>query len=813
MNLKLTAHSKFPIVRTRPARKGKSLCLNFAAAAFLGLAIGKASAQSITPGNLIVERMGDGSAALSSASTAVFLNQYTTAGVAGTVITIPTSGAAQLANSGSAGSEGLITVSPNGLVLNIAGYNAAPGVASIVSTASSANARVVDFITADGTVSRAGSTSTAFGANNIRGAISNGTDVWAVGANTGVVDLTNGNTVSVPANGANNRAMGIFAGAAGGQLYFSTGAGTTRGIYVVGSGLPTGTGVTSTNLISTGGSSSPYSFSFNTAMTVAYVADSAAGITKYTSSNGTTWTAGGTYANTLTGSAGTTGLTVDWSNPSSPTLYASSPTNLYTLADTGGTGSASFGTATSLATAANNTAFRGVQFALLPSVWTNNNGNASGSLNLATAAAATQYSNFSTILANDSNLAFQNVNTGVGGTLALSLNNNTTLTSASSINFQAGGFGTNAANTSYTLTGSGLTLSGTASTSALGTFTANSTTYTTVLANNSGVTQTVNIPLTLGAANQAFRAASGDLNINGTVNNNGNTLTVGGASNTSFGSSAVISGSGGLTKVESGTATLGAASNYTGTTTVSVGTLAITGSAKSTSGVTVNTGGTLLMSSSTGASNIVGTGTVVPTAGTQTFTSGTVGTTAVTLGSGGGGGTLAVAGSQSGTTHSFASLALGANSILDFGSGNTGVNLVFGGSPSLSGNTLTINNWNGPDYSGQTTDIGTFGGTQDRLLFTTDPSNGHLGMALTGISFNGTAPGMAVSFGSYYEIVPVPEPTTVLGAAGLLGFVGYRERKRVRGVWVGHIVPALSFLGSLVSRAWRRATKRPTPTA
>ncbi len=549
------------------------------------IAFSGSTAAQITSGNLVVERVGTGSATLGSASTAVFIDQFNTTGTGQTavgVITIPTTGGVQLTNSGSASSEGLVTVSPNGLSLTIAGYNATTGVASIVNTLSSANARVANTIAADGTVTRAGSTGTAFSANNIRSAITNGTDVWAVGANTGVYDLTNSTTVSSTVTNA--RQVGIFAGAANGQLYLSTGSGT-QGIYSVGSGTPTTTGQTATVMISTsalGGGSSPYAFSINTSKSVAYIADSTAGISKYTSSNGgTTWIRNGTYGNTLSGSLGTTGLTVDWSNPNAPVVFASSPTTLYKLTDTGGTGAASYGTATSLATAATNTAFRGVQLGVLPSVWTNNNGNASGSVDLATATDATRYSGFSTILANDSNLAFQNVNSG-GGAQALSLNNNTTLTSVSSVNFKAGGFGTNSANTNYSLGGTGLILTGTSSTSAIGTFTASSNTYTSVLANNSGVTQTVSIPLTLGAVNQAFRAVSGDLAIDGTVTNGGNTLTVGGAANTTFGSSAVISGGGGLTKVEAGTLTLNGNTTFSGATDVKSGKLVVNGSFAST---------------------------------------------------------------------------------------------------------------------------------------------------------------------------------------------------------------------------------------
>ena len=153
---------------------------------------GSAFAQVLTSGNLVVERFGTGAAALSSASTAVFLDQYSTTGTLGTGIVMPTTGATQLTNSGTATSEGLITVSPNGLFLNSAGYNTTTGTAAVNGTTSAVNNRVVNLIGADGTITRGGTTSTAFSGGNIRSAISNGADVWATGSTTGTVYLGSG---------------------------------------------------------------------------------------------------------------------------------------------------------------------------------------------------------------------------------------------------------------------------------------------------------------------------------------------------------------------------------------------------------------------------------------------------------------------------------------------------------------------------------------------------------------------------------------------------------------------------------------------
>jgi len=39
--------------------------------------------------------------------------------------------------------------------------------------------------------------------------------------------------------------------------------------------------------------------------------------------------------------------------------------------------------------------------------------------------------------------------------------------------------------------------------------------------------------------------------------------------------------------------------------------------------------------------------------------------------------------------------------------------------------------------------------------------------------------GQEISFGGTQELVPIPEPTTVLGGLLLVGLIGYRERRRL----------------------------------
>src|SRR5205085_206509 len=94
----------------------------------------------LTSGDLVIYRVGDGSAALANTATAVFLDEYTSAGVLVQSIALPTavSGAnKRLTASGTATAEGLLTRSVDGRYLVAEGYDAATGTASITTSTSS----------------------------------------------------------------------------------------------------------------------------------------------------------------------------------------------------------------------------------------------------------------------------------------------------------------------------------------------------------------------------------------------------------------------------------------------------------------------------------------------------------------------------------------------------------------------------------------------------------------------------------------------------------------------------------------------------
>jgi fibronectin-binding autotransporter adhesin len=113
--------------------------------------------------------------------------------------------------------------------------------------------------------------------------------------------------------------------------------------------------------------------------------------------------------------------------------------------------------------------------------------------------------------------------------------------------------------------------------------------------------------ITAGRLQLGNGGTSGSLGT-GTIINNGE-LAFNRSDNISFGQ--VISGTGGLVQLGSGTLTLTAVNTYTGPTTINAGTLSVNGSIPS-SPVTVNSGGTLGGNGSTGAVTVNSGGQIAP---------------------------------------------------------------------------------------------------------------------------------------------------------------------------------------------------------
>jgi hypothetical protein len=319
----------------------------------------RAGAQ-FTQGNVVVLQAGDGSAAVSNTSAAVFLKEYntTTAGQSAvSSVTIPATGAGRLTISGTAASEGYLTLSTDSTKLIFVGYDTAAGQAVTNSTSANIN-RVIDTIGALAVPGRVLATSVQYSSTNFRSAVrSNVENYWGSGGNTGTYYFgTTATPVAIQASPANTRMLSSF----NGNLYFSTGS-STLGIYKI-SGLPT-IATAATSIIATGTGSSPYAFAVNPSETVVYVADDRTngngGIQKWVYSGGA-W--GTTPAYTLlagsTTAIGARGLAVDFSGTYA-TIYATTTDNkLIKIVDSNSTAAL-----TVLATAPANTSFHSVMFA------------------------------------------------------------------------------------------------------------------------------------------------------------------------------------------------------------------------------------------------------------------------------------------------------------------------------------------------------------------------------------------------------------------------------------------------------------------
>lgn len=351
---------------------------------------GSAMAGIFGSGNVVVERIGNGTTTLSSAATAVSVIEMNTAGVTQQQLDLPTSGSSQVTDSGSATSNGYLNVY-NGL-LAVSGYNAASGTASVASS----NTKVGTVIGSDGSVASATrnlfptSGTMPFTGNNFRSMIATGANTfYASGTGSGTPSTgglwyaNNGSftQISSTATGqpTNMRNVEIY----GGNLYTSSAASTGYGVWQIGTGLATTAGQTSTLLINAGAGASTYGFVlFDTnsdgTNDLAYLADdrttAGGGLQKWVLTGGT-WTnswsvlVNGTGATSTTagaGFAGIRGLTGTWDALNGAQLFATttetSNNRVIAFSDTGSTPT-SF---TNLASAGTNYVFRGVDLTAVP---------------------------------------------------------------------------------------------------------------------------------------------------------------------------------------------------------------------------------------------------------------------------------------------------------------------------------------------------------------------------------------------------------------------------------------------------------------
>jgi hypothetical protein len=317
--------------------------------------------------SVVIYRVGDGAADLSNTGSAVFLDEYAPHGALIQSIAMPTGVEGdnkQLIASGTATSEGLITLSDDRQYLVLAGYATdLGGTASLSGTSGNTVPRTVGVVTYDGGIDTTTALQDFASSSNPRGAFStNGTDLWVAGGTGGVRYTTIGSSTStqLSTTASNLRGVHVF----NGQLYVSANTGEIR-VATVGEGTPKTSGHTISNLPGFPISGSPHQFFFADlseelpGVDTVYVAWEGAGITKY-SLAGEVWEAKGTVGTTSDNYRGLTGVV----NEAGITLFATRKAGeLVSIVDTSGYGGDLSGNVTLLASAGTNTAFRGVALA------------------------------------------------------------------------------------------------------------------------------------------------------------------------------------------------------------------------------------------------------------------------------------------------------------------------------------------------------------------------------------------------------------------------------------------------------------------
>ena len=342
----------------------------------LGCVLAATFCGSALAADVVVCRVGSGAAALSSTSASVWLERHTSDGALVQTIALPTAvngSNRRLTLGGTNKGECGLVVSSDGKYLTLAGYDAAPGTASIAATETSAVNRIVARIDAAGNIDTTTRLNSAFDTGNVGGAVSvDGSAFWVSGNSAtgvgGVWYIPRGTTggTQILAGPNNARTLNIFSG----QLFGTTNTATYTAVFGIGSGLPTATGQ-STDLLYGLPVSQPYGFAFFdrsrslAGLDLLYIADdrsfaSGGGIQKW-AFDGSVWYLLRTITDGL-GTAGVRGLAAEVQG-TNIVLYATTVeatgNHLVRVVDDNVTPPA----ATIIATAPPNTVFRGVALA------------------------------------------------------------------------------------------------------------------------------------------------------------------------------------------------------------------------------------------------------------------------------------------------------------------------------------------------------------------------------------------------------------------------------------------------------------------
>ena len=342
----------------------------------LAWAIAAACSGSAIASDVVVCRVGSGVATLTTAAAAVSLERHASDGLLVQTIALPTTVSGsnrRLTLGGTKKGECALVVSSDGNYLTLAGYDAAPGTASVSSSATAMVNRIVARVDAAGNVDTTTRLNSAFDMASVGGAVSvDGSGFWVSGDGAsglgGVWYLAHGATggLQILANPNDVRTVNI----ASGRLFATTNTPTFTSIFSVGTGLPKTAGQ-STNLLYGLPIWQPYGFAFFDrsrsvgGLDTLYVANESTiaaggGIQKW-KFDGSIWYLVTTFTDGL-GTTGARGLVAE-AQGANIVLYATtvepSGNKLVRLVDDDNTPP----TATVIATAAANTVYRSVALA------------------------------------------------------------------------------------------------------------------------------------------------------------------------------------------------------------------------------------------------------------------------------------------------------------------------------------------------------------------------------------------------------------------------------------------------------------------
>ena len=274
-------------------------------------------AADFDPNSLLVFRVGDGTNTLTNSVGPISILEVSKAnGSILQTINIPTTA---LQVSGSATSEGAISLSSDRRTLTIGGYLPPfTGSGSLGSRTAAQAPRAFVTMDSTGTISPTTTLTNFYSTDNIRSGVAAGAGNYyftgSSGPGSGIMFSGSSGTNQIA--DINSRQIQVR----NGNLLYSTGSGT-RGIYSF-NGLPTSTTNASSLLTGvTGQGTSPYDFTFSPDGNTLYVADDGIGVQRFNFSNGS-WTHAYNLTNGLT-SGRAFGLHVDFGSSSNDVFWTS----------------------------------------------------------------------------------------------------------------------------------------------------------------------------------------------------------------------------------------------------------------------------------------------------------------------------------------------------------------------------------------------------------------------------------------------------------------------------------------------------------